>query len=133
MKKTTLYISLCLTALLAGCIDSPSITGSNDVTEYTTAQFEVTEIIGETTRLTARGIVENTGTTTYYAVWYIEGDFYADNTYDFKLGGDRYSFTFALEPGEKTGWELEFTSSLYTESEYPDFAVKNLRAFTDSN
>ena len=77
----------------------------------------------------ARGIVRNQGGETIRPPWYVEGSFYSDDTRTFKLGGDNTSFNFSLQPGESTGWELEFSSSLYEEEQFPAFTVGNLRAF----
>jgi len=36
---------------------------------------------------------------------------------------------YQLEPGETTSWRLEFSSDMFIESDYPNFTVKNFRAF----
>ena len=119
--------------LLTGCLESNSITGSDDVFEYDGAVFEISETIGYSSTLIAKGTVENAGSNNFYGPWYVEGDFYSDDTYSFKLGGEKFLVTFSLEPGEQTGWELRFSSNLYTESDYPGFAVKNLRAYKEDD
>ena len=131
MKIAKHLIIIVLLLFGVGCYESNNITGSDDVDEYSGAEFTITEKVVSSSRLTAKGTVKNTSDETYYGKWYVEGDFYADGTYAFKLGGDNYLITYSLAPNESTGWELVFQSSLYEESDYPDFAVKNLRAYHD--
>lgn len=131
--KTIRSIGCLSVVVLVGCFNSTTITGADDVAEYEGAAFEVTEVEVHSNWLTARGTVENTGSTAFSPPWYIEGEFYADDSYKFKFGGDQYTINFPLIHGEKTAWELEFTSSLYIESDYPDFAVKNFRAFKETD
>ncbi len=130
MRKKLVFLSMAA-LLFMKCFEPNNITGSDDVITYSNTVFEVTETASSSSYLTASGTVENTGLTSFYAPWYVEADFYADSTYDFKLGGEKYMITFSLEPDEKTGWELKFSSNLYQPSDYPNFAVKNLRAYKE--
>jgi len=132
MKSFKILTGMTALLLFIACIEeSTPVTGSQNVDVYTKTSFEVTERTASSNALTARGTIKNNSNETFYAPWYIEGDFYTDQTYSFKLGGDNFKMNYSLAPGESTGWELVFSSSLYNESEYSDFGVKNLRAFKD--
>lgn len=126
-KETIIF--LFTIALLINCNESKTI-GAKDVHDITDVEFVITEkIVASSTKLRANGTVKNTGDNIIYPPWYIEGEFYTDSNCSFKLGGDYYNINFSLSPGEQTGWRLEFSSNLYSESDYPDFAIKNLRAY----
>lgn len=120
-------IALCLSCIFWQC--EAAITGSPDVNVIANVNFRITESRAESNRLVAKGTVENTGNRTITPPFYVEGQFYADANYRIKLGGDDYRIAFSLEPGEAAVWTLEFSSSEINEARYPDFAVKNLRAF----
>ena len=119
-----------LLLLASGCWQcQETITGSPNVDVISHVRFRVTESWAESTRLVAKGTVENTGTRTITPPFYVEGQFYSDAGYRLKLGGDNYRLAFSLAPGESAVWTLEFSSSEINEAQYPDFAVKNLRAY----
>ncbi len=130
MKKWSLSVLLlAISVLLATCEDGVVTTGSKDVVVISHMTFAVTSTSYTSSKLTVLGTIKNDGTATVYPEWYVEGDFYADSTFAMKLGGDNYQMTFTLAPGESASWKLEFSSDLYTESDYPHFGIKNLRAF----
>ena len=124
-----LFLVLILSCM--ACVDTPSITGSHDVDEFTDVVFEITEMRTTSSALIVEGTIENTGNTTFPSPWYIEGEFYENDDYIFKFGGDYFMVAFPLAPGEQTAWELSFSSHLYEEGDYPDFAVKHLRAYAN--
>jgi len=129
MKIYILYsIISSILLYMSGCGES-SVTGSDDVSIIKNTEFSIIEKTPGTNTLTVTGTVKNTGKSKITPIWYIEGDFYSDNTYTFKLGGDSYQFNYSLAKGETTQWTLNFSSSQYNESDYPDFSVKNLRAY----
>ena len=88
--------------------------------------------MNNTSSLTARGTIKNTGNSKKNPAWYVEGDFYSNSTQSFKLGGDNTYFNYSLGAGETTGWELMFSSTNYDESQYPNFSVSNLRAYYEN-
>ena len=112
-----------------GCGGESSVTGSEDVRVINNVQFTITEKVNRGNELYIKGIVKNSDRKTITPTWYVEGDFYSDNTYSFKLGGDNISFNYSLAQNESTSFQLRFSSSNYDESQYPSFAVKNLRAY----
>lgn len=127
MRRLTSFCLL-LMVFLFSC-ENPVVTGAKDVHVIGHMTFQITSKTFTSNKLTVIGTVKNDGSSIAYPVWYVEGDFYADDTYEFKLGGDNCTMNYQLAPGETTSWKLEFSSDLYVESDYPNFAVKNQRAF----
>ncbi len=124
------YLTLILILLLSACKnDDENVTGSNSVIELSSANFEVTEKNAYSTVFQVSGTVENTGNSTFYPIWYIEADFYANDEYVLKFGGASTQINHSLAPGEQTLWSLEFSSTLVNESDYGNFALKNFRAY----
>lgn len=74
-----------------------------------------------------KGDIVNTGNITVTPFWYIIADFYVNDTSDFKLGEESYSFSWRLSNNETHYWYMFFSSEKYEETEYPDFCVKNFR------
>lgn len=112
----------------SGCGEN-SVTGSADVRLIKNIEFTITDKINRGNELYVKGIVKNKNKSTVRPLWYVEGDFYSDNSFTLKLGGDNTSINYSLAKNETTIFELRFSSSKYNESDYPNFAVKNLRAF----
>ena len=116
-----------LTLLLTvGCFD---IIGSNNVFELDNVNLTVTELEATNSRWKVSGTVTNTGDTTILAPWYIETMFYSDSTFTTTFGGDSRRMNFSLEPGITAYWYLIHRSEAVIESNYPDFTIKDLRAY----
>ena len=131
MKKITLpWLAFAALFFLMSCMteDQP-IVGSDNVVVMSTAKFTLDERSVSGNTFVAKGTVSNNGATKYSPTWYVEGEFYQDSTFKFKLGGTNQSYSFDLSKGETTGWQLSFTPSNIDVSKYPNFAVKNLRAY----
>jgi len=79
--------------------------------------------------LSVYGMIKNIGDTTILAPWSVEAEFYADSTFSEILGGNQQSFNVNLEVGVSRKWTLEYSSNDIVESNYPNFAIKNFRAF----
>jgi hypothetical protein len=131
MKRSILALVFCLSAafLTTACVeDGDPITGSSGATVLAGSVFTITErtLMGNT-QMKARGTVKNNGKAGWNPVWIVEGQFYADSTFTHKLGGATQKISFSLAKGEMTTWELNFTSNTIDVSDYPSFAVKNLR------
>lgn len=126
MKPLCLSILMIWSLVLVACTPE-TVTGSANAVVLTGSQFTITERTNSGTQLLARGTVKNNGNATWFPVWIVEGEFYSDSTFTLKLGGTNKRFTFSLEKGTATNWELRFSSSEFTLSNYPKFAVKNLR------
>ena len=116
-----------LTLLLTvGCFD---IIGSNNVSELDNVNLTVTEMEAENYRWKVSGTVVNTGDSTILAPWYIEAMFYSDSTFTTTFGGDNDRMNFNLESGVTSYWSLTHSSDVMVEAEYPNFAIKDLRAY----
>ena len=83
--------------------------------------------------LLVTGMITNTGDTTILAPWSVEAEFWADSTFEIILGGDQFTFNFNLYSGKSTEWDLEYSSANKVESNYPNFAIYNFRAFISKN
>ena len=123
MKK---IVSMLLLLLSTGCFD---IIGSNNVFELNSVNLTVTEMEATNTRWKVSGTVVNTGDTTILAPWYVEAMFYSDSTYTTTFGGDNDRMNFPLEPGVTSYWTLTHSSDAVVEADYPNFSIKDLRAY----
>ena len=123
MKKIVLILPLLFSL---GCFD---IIGSNDVFDLNNVTLTVTEMEATNYRWKVTGTVVNTGDTTILAPWYVEAMFYSDSTYTTTFGGDNERMNFPLEPGVTFYWTLDHRSESVIEADYPDFKIKDLRAF----
>ena len=116
-----------LTLLLTvGCFD---IIGSNNVSELDNVNLTVTEMEAQNYRWKVSGTVVNTGDSTILAPWYIEAMFYSDSTFTTTFGGDNDRMNFNLEAGVTSYWNLTHSSENVIEADYPNFAIKDLRAY----
>ena len=123
MKKILTILTLLLTV---GCFD---IIGSNNVSELDNVNLTVTEMEAQNSRWKVSGTVVNTGDSTILAPWYIEAMFYSDSTFTTTFGGDNDRMNFNLEPGVTSYWSLTHSSDAVVEADYPNFAIKDLRAY----
>ena len=123
MKKLLLTLSL---ILITGCYD---IIGSNNVFELNNVKLTVTELEATNYRWKVTGTIVNTGDSTILAPWYIEAMFYSDSTFTTTFGGDSDRMNFNLEPGVTSYWSLTHSSEAVVEADYPNFAIKDLRAY----
>ena len=123
MKK---ILTIILILLTTGCHD---IIGSNNVSELYNINLTVTEMEATNYRWKVSGTVVNTGDTTILAPWYIEAMFYSDSTFTETFGGDNDRMNFPLEPGVTSYWTLTHSSEVVVEADYPNFAIKDLRAY----
>ena len=116
-----------LTLLLTvGCFD---IIGSNNVSELDNVNLTVTEMEAQNYRWKVSGTVVNTGDSTILAPWYIETLFYSDSTFTTTFGGDNDRMNFPLESGVTSYWSLTHSSENVIEADYPNFTIKDLRAY----
>ncbi|MBC8256605.1 MAG: hypothetical protein H8E85_04770 [Candidatus Marinimicrobia bacterium] len=84
-------------------------------------------------KLIVTGMITNIGDTTIIAPWSVEAEFYSDSTFTLILGGDQQSFNVNLKKGVSILWTLSYSSNDIVESNYPNFAVDNFRAFISKN
>ncbi len=132
MKRILSAILVLLGITYFSCKDTSYLVGSENVDEIEDVIFTITSYTAYSSKLEGRGTVRNTGSSTIYPSWYIEGHFYSDSTLSFKLGGDRQVKTISLEPGITTSWTLEFSSGDIDESQYPNFKIAKIRAYLDN-
>ena len=125
MKKTLLILTLSL-FLATGCYD---IIGSNDVFELNNITLTVTDTESTNYHWRVNGMIVNNGDSIILAPWYIEAMFYSDSTFSETFGGDNQRMNFNLEPGVTSYWTLHHHSENVIESDYPNFVIKDLRAF----
>ena len=83
--------------------------------------------------LQVTGMITNTGDNTILALWSVEAEFYSDSTFTLILGGDQQSFNVNLQTGVSIQWTLNYSSDDKVESNYPNFAIDNFRAFISKN
>ena len=128
-KSRFMILSLSMAALLMvsnSCV--PDLVGSKEDEVLSGATFVVDTTYTSYSSLVAKGRITNSGSTTYDSPWYVEAQFYADGTHKLKLGGDSYFISFPLDPGQTCFWQLNFSSSIIEEQDYPNFDVSDLRA-----
>ena len=123
MKKIVLILPLLFSL---GCFD---IIGSNDFFELNKVILTVTEMEAQNSYWKVSGTSLNTGDSTILAPWYIEAMFYSDSTFTETFGGDNDRMNFPLESGVTGHWTLTHSSSAVLEADYPNFAIKDLRAY----
>ena len=123
MKKIVLILPLLFSL---GCFD---IIGSNDVFELNKVILTVTEMEAQNSHWKVSGTVLNTSDSSILAPWYIEAMFYSDSTFTETFGGDNDRMNFPLESGVIGHWSLTHSSSAVLEADYPNFAIKDLRAY----
>ena len=130
MKKLVVFLGLIFSVMvfIAGSCEESNAIGSEDDIAIAGTIFHLDTTYTYIDQLIAEGTVENNGSQTITPTWYIEGQFYADSSFVVKLGGANLSFNYPLETGVTTHWRLEFTSDVIDVTEYPNFAVSNLRA-----
>ena len=127
-RPITALILFFAALLLSACVEQDPLTGSTTATVLAGPVFTVTErTLGGGTQMIVRGTVKNNGKTVWSPIWLVEGQFYADSTFTYKLGGSTQAFTYSLAKGEATSFELRFNSTTLDLSDYPKFAVRNLR------
>ena len=129
MKKET-GIALILSLLvLTGCSDiEPSeeeVGNGGEVINWLSFFPDTCYYAGGS--LYAEGSVQNQGTETIAATWYVEAQFYSDSSYELKLGGNVDEILVPLEPGQSTIWRVEFNSNSVEESRYPNCAANDFR------
>lgn len=100
-----------------------------DTSTITDVVFAVTSQDTADGELIARGTVRNTSSIPIAVPWFVSADFYADNTYLIRLGGNSTQILTPLEQNQTTFWTITFSSTNVDVRDYPTFYVTNLRAF----
>ena len=130
-NNKSLLIILIVTALtfLGSSCEQDPVIGPDPGKDPIRVTFTITSQLVTSSKLSVSGKVKNTGSSTITAYWYIEGQFYADNTYSLLLGGDVTTINLPLNPGVETLWNLELSDPDIAEGNYPNFALKDLVAY----
>ena len=113
--------------LFIGC--SEGVIGSENNETINGVEWTLNGYTFSNTTLTATGMIANMGDTTILAKWGVEAEFYSDSTFTLILGGTQQSFNVNLGLGVSKQWTLNFSDSDIVESNYPNFAINNFRAF----
>ena len=128
ISLVTILIIAALTFIGSSCEEDPII-GPDPGKDPIRVSFTITSRVVTSTSLTVSGKVKNIGSSTITAYWYIEGQFYEDNTFTLLLGGDVTTINVPLNPGVETLWNLKLSDPDIAEGNYPNFAVKDLVAY----
>ena len=134
MKKINLLIGVITSTVVFVISCGDGIIGSNEDQEIGHVEWSLgtlddpTGYVVTNSMLKATGTIRNVGDTIILAPWHVETEFWTDSTFTFLLGGDQDSYNINLSPNTSTFWSLSFSSDI-VESNYPDFAIKNFRAF----
>ena len=132
-KYFTFVFALGFLFISSGCHEgSGNPIGSQDVLELDGAVFQIDSTYTSSSRFYVEGRITNQSTTTYHPHWYIEGEFFADENSNLIFGGSSTSFNYPLAPMNQTFFDLDFSSNNIIESEYPNFDVRNLRAYINN-
>ena len=130
-------LTLIVTILLFGCSGGVIGSENNETIDHVDWSIGTTENptgyspTNESWLVT--GMITNTGDTTILAPWWVEAEFYSDSTFTLILGGDQQSFNVNLQSGVSIQWTLSYSDPDIVESNYPNFAIKNFRAFISQN
>ena len=128
MKNLTLILTI---LLFFGC--SGGVIGSENYETINDVEWTLNEYTFSNTKLTATGMITNTGDTTIIATWGVEAEFYSDSTFTLILGGEQQFFNVNLGSGVSKQWTLNYSDPDIVESDYPNFAINNFRAFISKN
>ena len=125
--KTMLKLSVLVTLLFL--LSCSNIIGSSNVFELDNLSLTITEKEVSNSSWKISGTVVNIGDTTVLAPWYIEAMFYSDSTFTTTFGGSTERMNFPLESGVTAYWNLNHRSEAVLEADYPNFTIKDLRAY----
>ena len=128
MKSLTLIVTI---LLLFGC--SGGVIGSENNETINDVEWTLSGYTFSNSTLTATGMITNMGDTTIIATWGVEAEFYSDSTFTLILGGDQQPFDVNLQSGVSKQWTLNYSDPDIVESDYPNFAINNFRAFISKN
>ena len=128
MKKLLLLLSIVLTT---GCILDLDYT-IKKIGRGVSANLTITEKEAYNTYWKVSGIAVNEGNWSndpISAPWYIEASFDTTTTDTTYLGIETKTINTSLGLGDTLYWEVYHYNNNLIESDYPDFAVKNLHAY----
>lgn len=128
MKKI-FFAAFAVLITFVACQQTDTTVGSSSDTQINSLTFTIdtTYVDSAGDRLVARGMVKNNGNSIVTSPWYVEGQFYTENSYTTKLGGNFTQIGVPLSSGQQTFWTIYFSSSNVDVMKYPDFRIKDLR------
>ena len=121
--KNILLLSTVL--FLIGCRNI----GSENVLVLENMEVSIDTLYTSSTRFYVEGMIKNNDAEKVYAPWYIEAMFYSDTTFSTTFGGSYERMNYPLEPNVEAYWQITHSSDAIIESEYPNFAIKDLRVY----
>ena len=122
--KNILLLSTVL--FLTGCQNI----GSENVLVLENMEVSIDTLYTSSTQFYVEGMIKNNDSTKVYAPWYIEAMFYSDSTFSTTFGGSYECMNFPLESNVEAYWQITHSSDVII-SEYPKFAIKDLRVFVN--
>ena len=128
--RQLLICTLGLIALIViSCTESEPVVGSNSDTTIPNLSFSIdtTYLDYSNSKLVAKGLVKNNGSTNVSSPWYVECQFYTNGSKTTKLGGNYTQIGVPLSNGESTFWTVTYSSSNVDVRNYPNFAVGSMR------
>lgn len=124
-----LFAFFLLSIVFISCQKTDTTVGSSNDTTINNLTFTIdtTYVDGANSQLVAKGKVKNNSGATATSPWYVEAQFYTDNTFKTKLGGNYTQIGVPLSSGQQTFWSINFSSANVNVVQYPNFAVGDLR------
>lgn len=128
--KLAVFMAMMFTLLIiVSCDTNDSVVGSDDDTKISNLSFTIqsTSLEASSKRLVAKGTVKNNGNSEVTSPWYVEAQFFTDSTLTVKLGGSNTQIGVPISKGQSTFWTITFSSENVDVTDYPKFAVGELR------
>ncbi len=134
MKTLKYFLFVIFLSLLVCCGDlstnsGGTVVGSTQSSNIPNLTFSVDTAYLESSksRLVAKGYVTNNGNSKVTSPWYVEGQFYTDETYKIKIGGNYTQIGVPLSKGQSTLWTIYYSSTNFNVNDYPDCKIGDLR------
>ena len=129
--KIILTLLTILLSVLISCTESDPVVGSNENTTIPNLSFivDTTYVDSQNSRLVSKGTVKNNGNSQINSPWYVECQFYTNSSKTVKLGGNYSQISVPLSKNQSTFWTINYSSSNVDVTNYPNFAVGDLREY----
>lgn len=129
MKQIIIYLIILISIFIISCEESEPTVGSTQDTTIPNLSFivDTTYLDAANSKLITKGIVKNNGNAQVTSPWYVECQFYTNESRTTKLGGNYTQLGVPLSKNQSTFWTISYTSSNVNVSNYPNFAVFDFR------
>jgi len=128
MKTIKYVLILVFSFIFFSCEEGDTVVGTPDPPiPQLSFNVETTYVDVANKKLVAKGTVKNIGNSQVTSPWYIECQFYTDASRTIKLGGSNTQIGVPLDKNQSTFWTISFSSSNVNVTDYPNFAVGDLR------